>query len=137
MISHQLEIGELNDGQTGFVKFAADGTNITRREIATAATLSLSDSKKALLVGTVALVMAGETYQVTYQPTTTTTTTPPIPKCYKETKVTSMPMPKQQQQQQQQTTQTTTTAPKCKRDDTNKKHQQQQQQLSMATTKTT
>ena len=64
MISHQIQVGELKEGQTGFAKYAADGTNITRREIATAATVTLSDSKKALLVGTVALVMAGETYEV-------------------------------------------------------------------------
>ena len=64
MISHQIQSGDLQDGQTGFVKYAADGTNITRREIATAATLTLANDKKALLVGTVALVMAGESYQV-------------------------------------------------------------------------
>ena len=64
MISHQVKVGELKEGQTGVVKMAADGTNITRREIATAATVTLADNKRALLVGTVALVMAGESYEV-------------------------------------------------------------------------
>ena len=64
LISHQIKIGELKEGQTGIVKLAEDGTNITKREVATAATVTLSDNKRALVIGTIGLVLAGETYEV-------------------------------------------------------------------------
>ena len=64
LISHQLKIGGLHDGETVYVKFAMDGTNITKKEVATAATITLSNETRALSLGTISIVMTGESYEV-------------------------------------------------------------------------
>ena len=64
LISHQLKIGGLNDGDTVYVKLAMDGTNITKKEVATAATITLSNETRALSLGTISIVMTGESYEV-------------------------------------------------------------------------
>ena len=63
MISHQIRLGKLKQGQTAYVKFAGDGTSITRKETCTAHTVTLSNEEKALQIGTISLVMGNETYQ--------------------------------------------------------------------------
>ena len=57
-------MGGLKDGDTAFIKLASDGTAITRKETATATTVTLGNDEKALQIGTIALVFAPETYQV-------------------------------------------------------------------------
>ena len=64
MISHQIKVGGLKEGETAYLKTAADGTTITRQEVATVTTLSLADEKRALMIGTLAIVMCGEKYEV-------------------------------------------------------------------------
>ena len=64
LIGQQIKTGALKEGEMGYIKFAKDGTAITRREVATASTITLSNDRKALQIGTVAIVMAGETYEV-------------------------------------------------------------------------
>ena len=63
MISHQIKLGELKEGQTAYVKFAGDGTSITRKETCTAHTVTLANEEKALQIGTISLVMGNENYQ--------------------------------------------------------------------------
>ena len=65
LISHQLKVGGLQHGETVYVKFAMDGTNITKKEVATAATITLSNETRALCLGTISIVMTGESYAVT------------------------------------------------------------------------
>jgi hypothetical protein len=64
MISHQIKTGGLNHGQTAYLKFAGDGTSITKKETATAHSVTLSNGVQALQIGTVSLVMHNETFQV-------------------------------------------------------------------------
>ena len=64
MTSHQILIGELNEGDVAFVKWAEDGTQLTKGETVTVATITVGNDKRALAVGTISLVMAGENYDV-------------------------------------------------------------------------
>lgn len=64
IISHQIKIGNLHHGQTAYIKFAGDGTSITKKETATAHSVTLSNGVKALQIGTVSLVMQNESFQV-------------------------------------------------------------------------
>ena len=41
-----------------------DGTNITKKEVATAVTITLSNESRALSLGTISIVMTGESYEV-------------------------------------------------------------------------
>ena len=64
LISHQLKVGGLDDGETVYVKLAMDGTNITKKDVATAVTITLSNESRALSLGTISIVMTGESYEV-------------------------------------------------------------------------
>ena len=66
MIQNQVKMGGIKDGDSAFVKLASDGTAITRKETATATTVTLGNDAKALQIGTIALVFAPETYQVVF-----------------------------------------------------------------------
>ena len=66
LISHQLEVGGLQDGDTVWVKLADDGTAITKQEVAQGSTITISNGSKALNVGTIQLVFSGETYEVRF-----------------------------------------------------------------------
>ena len=57
LISHQLKVGGLHDGETVYVKLAMDGTNITKKEVATAVTITMSYESRALSSGTISIVM--------------------------------------------------------------------------------
>ena len=63
IFSHQVKVGGLKDGDTAFVKFAGDGFNIAKRDVATAHTITVSNTEKALQIGTISIVNAGENYQ--------------------------------------------------------------------------
>ena len=65
LISHQLQVGGLQHGDTVWLKLADDGTTITRKEVAQVSTITISNETKALSVGTIQLVFSGETYEVT------------------------------------------------------------------------
>ena len=64
MVQNQIRMGALKDGDSGFIKLASDGTAITKKETATATTVTVGNDSKALQIGTIALVFAGETYEV-------------------------------------------------------------------------
>ena len=64
MISHHIRMGDLNDGDTVWIKFAEDGLSITRKEVATAATITISNKERALSIGTISLTMTNENYEV-------------------------------------------------------------------------
>ena len=67
MIEHQLKIGGLKDGDKAYIKLGGDGTMITKKESATAHTVTLSNSQRALQIATVAIVLGGESYEVNQQ----------------------------------------------------------------------
>ena len=52
------------DGQTVYVKFAGDGFELAKRDIATAHTITVSNEEKAVQIATISLVHACEKYQV-------------------------------------------------------------------------
>ena len=54
----------MTDGQTIFVKFAGDGFELAKRDVATAHTITVSNEEKALQIATISLVHASEKYQV-------------------------------------------------------------------------
>ena len=54
----------MSDGQTIFVKFAGDGFEIAKRDVATAHTITVSNEEKALQIATISLMHASEKYQV-------------------------------------------------------------------------
>ena len=64
LIAHQLQTGGLQDGETAYLKFAMDGTSISKKEVATASTVTLSNEHKALSIATISIVMTGESYEV-------------------------------------------------------------------------
>ena len=64
MIEHQLKIGGLKDGDKAYLKLGGDGTMITKKESATAYTITLSNDHRALQIATVAIVLGCESYQV-------------------------------------------------------------------------
>ena len=64
LIVHQLRIGGLQAGETAYLKFAMDGTSLTKKEVATASTITLSNEHKALSIATISIVMTGESYEV-------------------------------------------------------------------------
>ena len=64
MISHQVKVGGLKDGDVAYVKFAGDGFNLAKRDSATAHTITISNAERALQIGTISIVHAGENYQV-------------------------------------------------------------------------
>ena len=66
LIAHQIRMGNLKNGDTAWVKFAEDGLSITRKEVATAATVSISNDKKALSIGSISLTMTNENYEVLF-----------------------------------------------------------------------
>ena len=47
MIRYQIKLGKLKDGDVGFVKMASDGTQITKRDTATATTVSGERDERA------------------------------------------------------------------------------------------
>ena len=51
-------------GQTVFIKFAGDGFEIAKRDVATAHGITVSNKDKALQIATISLMHASETYQV-------------------------------------------------------------------------
>ena len=67
LISHQLQVGGLDQGDTVWLKIADDGTAVTRQEVAQVSTITISNGTKALSVGTIQLVFSGETYEVRLQ----------------------------------------------------------------------
>ena len=64
MLAHQVKLGNLKDGETAYVKFAGDGFNYARRTLGTAHTVTISNSERALQIGTISIVSAGENYHV-------------------------------------------------------------------------
>ena len=64
MIGYQIKLGKLKDGDVGFIKVASDGTAITKRDTATATTVTVGNETNALQIGILALVFSGETYEV-------------------------------------------------------------------------
>ena len=64
MISTQVRLGELKDGDVGFVKLASDRTQITKKQTATVTTATVGSETKSLQIGTIAIVLSGETYEV-------------------------------------------------------------------------
>ena len=64
LVAHQFKMGNLNDGDSIYVKLAAGGTNLTKKEVATVTTITISNEERALAVGTVSIVMAAESYEV-------------------------------------------------------------------------
>ena len=64
MLAHQVKVGGLKDGDTAYVKFAGDGFNYAKRTLGTAHTVTISNSERALQIGTISIVSAGENYQV-------------------------------------------------------------------------
>ena len=64
MIAHQIKMGELSEGMTAYVKFAGDGTQISKRDTVTAHTVTLSNNTKALQIGSISLYLGGEQYHV-------------------------------------------------------------------------
>ena len=64
MVQHQIRVGGLVEGDTAIVKVGGDGTSITKKENATVHTATLSNSKKALQIATVSIVMGKELYEV-------------------------------------------------------------------------
>ena len=59
-----LKVGNLASGQTVFIKFAGDGLEIAKRDVATAHTITVSNEEKALQIATISLMHAREKYQV-------------------------------------------------------------------------
>ena len=49
-------------GDDVFVQMASNGTQISRKDYATVTTVNVENEKKALQIGTAAIVFAGETY---------------------------------------------------------------------------
>ena len=64
MIRDQISLGELKEGDVGFIKLASDGTAVTKKETATVTTVTAGNETKALQIGTLAIVFSGETYEV-------------------------------------------------------------------------
>ena len=64
LIVHQLRVGGLQAGKTAYLKFAMDGTSISKKEVATASTITLSNERKALSIATISIVMTAESYEV-------------------------------------------------------------------------
>ena len=64
LIAHQFKMGNINDGDMVYIKLASDGTNLTKKEVATVTTITISNEERALAVGTVSIVMAPESYEV-------------------------------------------------------------------------
>ena len=64
MIAHQVKIGNVKEGDTLYLKWAGDGTAVTRAEVATVTTLSLADERRTLMVGTISIVLCAEKYEV-------------------------------------------------------------------------
>ena len=64
MLSHQVKVGGLKDGDTADVKFAGDGFNISKRDVGTAHTVTILNAHRALQIGTISIVNAIENYQV-------------------------------------------------------------------------
>ena len=64
LLRNQIKMGGLKDGDFAFVKLASDGTAITRKQTATVSTVTIGNETKALQIGTIAIVLAGETYEV-------------------------------------------------------------------------
>ena len=63
-IAHSIKMGELKDGETAYLVFGGDGTQVTRRETCTAHTIKLANDRKALSIGTISIVTGPENYQV-------------------------------------------------------------------------
>ena len=57
-------MGELEEGSTAYVKYAGDGTQLTKKETVTAHSITLSNEVKALQISTTSLYIGGEEYQV-------------------------------------------------------------------------
>ena len=64
MIGTQVRLGELKEGDVGFVKLASDGTQVTKKQTATVTTATVGNENKTLQIGTIAIVLSGETYEV-------------------------------------------------------------------------
>ena len=64
MVQNQVRMGALKDGQTGFVKVSGDGTSITKKDTATVTTVTIGNEEKALQIGTLAIVLDQESYEV-------------------------------------------------------------------------
>ena len=64
MSANQFRCGKLKDGDVCYVKLASDGTLLTKQKTATVTTATVINQDSALQIGTIALVFAGETYEV-------------------------------------------------------------------------
>ena len=64
MVKHQIRVGGLVEGDTAIIKIGGDGTSITKKEQATVHTATMSNSKKALQISTLSIVMGPEEYKV-------------------------------------------------------------------------
>ena len=58
MLSHQVKVGGLKDGDTanGVCGFAGDGFNISKRDVGTAHTVTILNAHRALQIGTISIV---------------------------------------------------------------------------------
>ena len=63
MINTQVRLGNLKDGDVACVKLATDGTQVTKKQTATVTTVTLGNEVQALQIGTIAIVLTGETYE--------------------------------------------------------------------------
>ena len=64
MIAHQVKLGEVKDSSTVILKYAGDGTQLTKKETVTVNTITLSNEEKALSISTISMYIGGEEYQV-------------------------------------------------------------------------
>lgn len=64
MLSHQIRIGGLKQGDVAEVKFGGDGTGLTRKDNCTVHTVTLSNSEKALQISLISIYMGPEAYEV-------------------------------------------------------------------------
>ena len=64
LVVHQLRIGNLQDGDKVYIKVASDGTNLMKKDVATATTITIANETRALGVGTISVVLAAESYEV-------------------------------------------------------------------------
>ena len=64
LVKHQLKVGGLQHGDKCYIKVASDGTNLMKKDVATATTITIANETRALGVGTISVVLAAESYKV-------------------------------------------------------------------------
>ena len=64
ILTHQIALGAVKDGDVCYFKLASDGTNLTRKDVATVTTVTFANTIKALQVATIAIILTSESYEV-------------------------------------------------------------------------